>query len=305
MLIIIAGPTASGKTDLAINLAKRLKGEIISADSRLVYKDFNIGTAKPTSEELKQAKHHLIDVVEPTFNYTAAIYKKESHTIIDNLHKEGKIPILAGGTGFYISAAVDGLNIPEVKPDEPYRNSLKTIAEEQGNAELHKMLEKIDPLAAKKLHHNDSFRIIRALEVYHKTGKPISELQTKAPCPYNLIYIGLNAEKRDFLYNRINQRVFTMIETGLVEEVKFLIAKYGKTLSLLKTLGYKEVVEFLECECSYNAMIENIQKNTRHFARRQLIWFRKDDRINWYHIDKMPLELIVEDIIKKLNAYDR
>lgn len=304
-LIIIAGPTASGKTSLAIKLAKLLNTEIISADSRIVYKDFNIGTAKPTSEEMDGIKHHLIDITEATTQYTVSVYKEDARKIIDKLHKEDKVPIIAGGTGFYIRAAVDGLDIPDVKPDQEYREKLEAIAQKEGKVALHEILKKVDPVSSEKLHPNDSFRIIRALEVYYKTGKPISELQKRTPSPYNVLYISLNAEDREILYDRINQRVLTMIEDGLIEEVKFLIGKYGKTLSLLKTLGYKEVVDFLESKCSYNEMIEDIQKNTRNFARRQLIWFRADDRIHWYNIDKMSSDDMIKDIMKKLNDHDR
>jgi tRNA dimethylallyltransferase len=304
-LIIIAGPTASGKTDLAIKLAQQLHTEIISADSRLVYKDFNIGTAKPDKKEMQGIPHHLIDIVDPTDHYSAALYKTDANTLIDQLHTHKKIPIIAGGTGFYIRSAVDGLNIPEVQPDENYRTKLKNDATLFGNETLHQKLRDIDPLTAQKLHPNDLFRIIRALEVYKQTGKPISELQTKNPPRFNIFYAALNTENRDILYDRINRRVINMIEAGLIEEVKFLINKYGKTLSLLKTLGYKEVVEFLEEKYSTTEMIENIQKNTRRFARRQLIWFRADQRINWYTIDTQSHEDIITDILRKLEQYDR
>lgn len=297
---MLAGPTASGKTDLAVGLAKALNSEIISADSRLVYRGFDIGTAKPTMEERQGIVHHLIDIVEPSENYTAAIYKEDARKIIVELHNEGKIPIIAGGTGFYIRSAVDGLNMPDVKPDEVFRSQMTQFAQQNGNEALHQKLAEVDPVSAEKLHVNDLFRIIRALEVYHKTGIAKSCLQTREPSPYNLLYIALSADDRELLYRRINQRVFTMIEAGLIEEVKFLIAKYGKTLSLLKTLGYKEVVEFIESECSFNHMIENIQKNTRHFARRQLIWYRQDERIHWYFIDKMTPDQIIESILSKL-----
>ncbi|MEW5970253.1 MAG: tRNA (adenosine(37)-N6)-dimethylallyltransferase MiaA [Pseudomonadota bacterium] len=304
IIIVLAGPTASGKTDLAIRIAKILDSDIISADSRLVYRDFNIGTAKPSLQEMNGIKHHMIDIVNPDINFTAAVYKDMAQNIIDNLHNNNKIPVIAGGTGFYIKALIDGLNIPKVEPDEDYRNELKDFVDSHGKDALHNKLKVIDPESAFKLHPNDVFRVIRAMEVFHKTGSPISKLQTKNSSPYNLVYAALSTENRDYLYNRINHRVLTMIETGLTEEVKFLISKYGKTLSLLKTLGYKEVVDFMESKCSYNQMIENIQKNTRHFARRQLIWFRPDKRICWYFIDKSSPEMIVEDILNRLNSYD-
>lgn len=303
-LVIIAGPTASGKTDLAINLAQHLNTEIISADSRLVYRDFNIGTAKPTDQQRNLIKHHLIDIVEPTFNYTAGLYKEDANKIITQLLETNSIPIITGGTGFYIRSAIDGLNIPQVEPNVEYRNELKEFAVEHGNQSLHSKLTVIDPVSAQKLHYNDIFRVIRALEVYKETGKPISELQTKDSCPYDVLYVALTTNNRDFLYKKINERVLTMLESGLIEEVKFLVDKYGKTLPLLKTLGYKEAIDFLEHKCTYVKMIEDIQTNTRHFARRQLIWFRQDKRIIWYCIDEISPEQIISGIIKRIETHD-
>lgn len=303
-VLILTGPTASGKTDLAIRLAQSLNTEIISVDSRLVYKDFNIGTAKPTIEELSAVKHHLIDIVEPTFNYTVALYKNDARKIIDNLHLENRIPILAGGTGLYIRAAIEELNIPEVKPDVGYRNYLKQLVLDEGNTFVHDMLRQVDEQSAQRLHPNDILRIIRALEVYKHTGEPLSKLQTRGESIYKPIYIGLTSNERDFLYRRINQRVFDMIESGLVDEVKSLVNKYDRTLSILKTIGYKEVIAYFDGQTSFNTMIEEIQANTRRFAKRQLIWFRADERIKWYYIDVDSKEDIIAGILKSIKDYD-
>jgi tRNA dimethylallyltransferase len=303
-LLILSGPTASGKTSLAIDLALRLNTEIISADSRLVYKDFNIGTAKPDEKELNLVKHHMIDIISPDYKYSTALFQKDSELIINNLFSNNKIPIMAGGTGLYIRSVIDKLDFPEVEPDENFRQEKNNLALQNGNQYLHDKLHQIDPVTAKKLHLNDLFRVIRALEVYEKTGKPISAQQTKKELPYKIIYVCLGMEDRSILYQRINQRVLTMIESGLIEEVQFLVNKYGKTLSLLKTLGYKEVLDFLDHKCSLEEMIDNIQKNTRHFARRQLIWFRPDQRIIWYHLDRTSPEEVINDIINRLEIND-
>lgn len=304
-LIIISGPTASGKTDLTIKLAKLLNTEVISADSRLVYRDFNIGTAKPTTEEMQGVKHHLIDITDPTETYTASHFREDSLKIINNLFEKGKCPVVAGGTGFYIRMLTDNPDLPDVQPDQDLRDDLYLFAENNGNQALHDRLKQLDPVSAEKLHVNDLFRISRAIEVYEKTGRPVSSFEQKRSVPYNVLYVCLSAHNRDILYDRINLRVLNMLEHGLVEEVKILIGKYGKTLSLYKTLGYKEVVDFLESRCLYTQMISDIQQNTRHFARRQLIWFRPDERIVWYNIDKDSKQFIIEDIITRLNNNDR
>ena len=297
-IIAIIGPTASGKTDKAIKLAQFLDGEIISADSRLVYKDFNIGTAKPTTQELAIIPHYMIDLVTPEEEFTVNLFRNQADNLIQDILSRGKVPIIAGGTGFYIKALLEGFDIPEVKPNNEFREEMRKLVEENGREYLHKLLMEKDPKTASKLYINDSFRVIRALEVIQALGKPMSEVQTKTGAKYNIIYAGLCTENRDYLYERINRRVDIMISQGLVKEVKSLIEKYGKTISLLKTLGYKEICEYLDGLYSEEEAIEQIKKNTRNYAKRQLTWFRANKEAKWYFIDNLTSEEICSNIIE-------
>ena len=301
-IIALVGPTASGKTGIAVQLAQILNGEVISADSRLIYKDFNIGTAKPTIEEMENIPHHMIDVADPKDTYTVGLYKEQAEAVIDDIIGRGKVPIVAGGTGFYTKALLAGLDMPKVEPDEEFRQELDEFASLHGREALHNRLKEIDPVMAEKLHYNDKFRIIRALEVHKALGIPMSEAQKLKPPKYDVLYIGLNAQDREYLYGRVNKRVDIMIEQGLVEEVKNLINKYGKTVSLLKTLGYKEICEYIDGILSLEDSIELIKKDTRNFAKRQLTWFRANPEINWFYIDKMSGEQICKEIIKLYNV---
>ena len=298
-VIAIRGPTATGKSDLAIKLALEFQTEIISADSRLVYKDFNIGTAKPSPNELLKVKHHCIDVVSPTDDFSVTEYRKIAQYAMDNLFQQNKPPIIAGGTGFYVKSLLEGLDIPKVEADENFRTRMRNLAENRGNEFLFEILREKDDKIAQKLHPNDIFRVIRALEVIEKTGKKMSELQTKNKPDYNIIYIFLDAKDREYLYDRINRRVDTMLETGLVEEVKFLIAKYGKTVSLLKTLGYKEISEYLDGEMSLEEAAELLKKNTRNFAKRQLTWFRAVKDTHKFYIDELPKDELFQKVKEK------
>jgi len=240
----------------------------------------------------------MIDITEPTENYTAGLYKKQANIVIKDILSRGRIPIIAGGTGFYIKALLQGLDIPEIKPDIEFRNTMNTLIKEKGKEYLHGILRQKDPVIADKLHPNDSVRIIRALEVINATGDKMSEVQAVKNPDYRTLYIGLNSENRDYLYERINNRVEIMHKIGLVEEVKGIINKYGKTLSLLNTLGYKEICNYLDGQISLDEALTEIKKNTRNFAKRQLTWFRANKEINWYYIDKMKIKDIIREIIK-------
>lgn len=301
-IISLVGPTSSGKTDIAIELAKALNGEIISADSRLVYRDFDIGTAKPTIEERCGIEHHLIDVVSPVVTYSVSDYVKEAELAIEKIKSKDKTAILTGGTGFYIKALLEGLNIPKVAPDEDFRLEMRGFAKEFGNDKLYQKLVEIDPIAAEKLHPNDVFRVIRALEIHKATSELPSMLQTVKEPAHHAVYFGLNAQDREFLYEKINLRTQVMLDKGLVKEVEGIIAKYGKTLPLLKTLGYKEICEYLDNEITLDEAKEKIQKNTRNYAKRQLTWFRANEKIKWYHIDTTEKDEIVQDIKKCLST---
>jgi tRNA dimethylallyltransferase len=298
-IIAIVGPTASGKTNISIQIAKKLDGEIISADSRLVYKDFNIGTAKPTKEEAAEIPHYLIDVESPLITYTVGRYKQEAGEQIKKILNKNKIPIIVGGTGFYVKALLEGLNIPDVDPDENFRQEMKDFVEKFGWQGIYKKLEQEDPETAKRLYPQDVFRIIRALEVKKVSGQKMSELQTVSESEYDMLYFGLNTEDREFLYERINRRVLLMIEQGLIEEVEGLIQKYGRTAPLLKTLGYKEICEYFDGNYTLEETIAKIQQNTRKFAKRQLTWFRANKKINWFFIDRMRSYEIVAEIVEK------
>jgi len=300
-IISLVGPTSSGKTDIAIELAKALDGEIISADSRQVYCDFDIGTAKPSLEERRGVSHHLIDVESPFVTYSVSDFVEEAEKAIEDILKRGKTPIIAGGTGFYIKALLEGLDIPKVAPDDDFRAEMRDFAAKYGNDLLYQKLVKIDSVAAQKLHPNDVFRVIRALEINKHTGDLPSERQVLKESKYQGIYFGLNAQDRAFLYDKINSRTDVMLEKGLVEEVESLISKYGRNLKLLDTLGYKEICEYLDGNITLDEAKAKIQKNTRNYAKRQLTWFGANPKIKWYHIDTMTKEEIVQDIIKCLS----
>lgn len=301
-IISLVGPTSSGKTEIAIELAKILNGEIISADSRLVYEDFNIGTAKPDIAERQGIEHYLIDVASPYVTYSASDYVSAAEQAISEIRFKGKVPILTGGTGFYIKALLEGLDIPKVAPDEDFRLQMRNFARNFGNENLYQRLVELDPAAAEKLHPNDVFRVIRALEIHHVTGELPSKLQITKEPNHKAIYFGLNAEDRDFLYQKINLRTDIMLERGLIAEVEELITKYGANLQLLNTLGYKEICEYLRGDATLDEAREKIQKNTRNYAKRQLTWFRANEKIKWYHIDKMTKDEIVQDIKECLST---
>jgi len=291
-LIVILGPTASGKSGLAVKLALRLNSgqakkqfgingaEIVSADSRQIYKEMDIGTAKPTKKERKIIKHYLIDIKKPSRHYTVAEYKKEAIKTINKIIKSGKIPFLVGGTGLYIKAVIDNLEIPEVKPDWRLRRKLESKIEKEGLKSVYQELIKADPEAAYIVDPNNPRRIIRALEVAIKTKKPFSQQRKKGEPLFDALEIGLNPSKEKLIKN-IKKRTNRMIKMGLVKEVKNLIKKYNKNLSTFDTIGYREIIEYLDGGITLFEAIENINKNTRHFARRQMTWFRGDKRIQW------------------------
>jgi tRNA dimethylallyltransferase len=296
-LLIIAGPTGSGKSYLAMELAQKLKTDIISADSRQIYRDFDIGTAKPPVEEQKLVRHHLIDIRPPTENFTVAEYAGLVKPLIEQIHSSGKLPLLVGGTGLYIKSLIEGFSIPEVKPLPELRRKLNEEAEQYGNNVLYERARSIDPTAMEKIHENDLIRIIRVLEVFESTGQQFSSLKKRSPeLIYNLIYIGLDMD-REKLYERIGRRVEKMIEDGLVDEVKSLMDNYGSDLNLLQTINYREIRDFILEKSSLDEAKELMKKDTRNFAKRQLTWFRNDQYIRW---EKFENEKDVNRIIDNL-----
>lgn len=272
-MIIIAGPTAVGKTEVAIRVCQNVNGQIISVDSRQIYKFMDIGTAKPTLEERNLVKHHLIDIVEPNEYYSVYQFRNDAIHAAKQILNEGKIPVFVGGTGLYIDSLLRGI-FDGFPRDEQLRSDLLRLEKENAGS-LRKLLEKYDPQAAFKIHKNDLKRTIRALEVCLKSGRKFSELQKEISPAGKFTLIILNRDRNE-LYDRINLRVERMIENGLIDEVENLLRKgYTKELNSMKTIGYQEVIEYMEGKIDYRSMIEKIKKNTRHFARRQLIWFRR------------------------------
>ena len=305
-LIVITGPTAIGKTSISISLAKRLNGEIISADSMQIYKGMDIGTAKVTEAEMDGVPHHLIDFVYPDQQFTVADYKENATKIIQSLNKEGKLPIIAGGTGLYINSLVYELNFVDVPPDQDLRDKLENLAYEEGNRALLEKLEKIDPLAASKYTENDIQRIVRAIEITTLSGKTYHEYGSNFRTPndsYDLVMYCLNLDRQK-LYERINQRVDIMLQLGLVNEVRGLMDKgYGKDLVSMKAIGYKEIMEYLEGNESYDDVVEKIKKLSRNYAKRQLTWFRRDNRINWVEVEEYgSKDAIVDYLVSDIRS---
>lgn len=282
-VIVICGPTASGKTALSIELAKKIDGEIVSADSMQIYEDMNIGTAKPTKEEMECIKHHLIGYVSPEERYNVARYKKDAIKKIEEILKRGKNPIVVGGTGLYVNSLVDAIEYEEVQIDLEYRQYLESLAEENGLDRVYEMAKKIDPKATEKISKNDKKRIFRILEIYKATNKTKTQQEIesrKKENPYDFRVFGINME-REKLYERINLRVDIMIQQGLIDEVKNILKKYNSFPTAMQGLGYKEVVLYLEDKYSKEEMIEKIKCESRRYAKRQITWFKQTTGITW------------------------
>ena len=282
-VIVICGPTASGKTSLSVELAKKCNGEIISADSMQIYKEMNIGTAKVTPEEMQGIKHYMIDIVSPTERYSVAEFKVQAEKAIEEILKKGKTPIIAGGTGLYVNSLVYNIQYNDIKIDEEYRKYLEERVEKEGLQSLYEEAKKIDFEAMKSISKNDQKRILRVLEMYHQTGKTKTELEKesrKEEVKYDYKVYAINWEREE-LYKRINKRVDIMIEQGLIEEVENLIKKYNKFPTAMQGLGYKEVVEYLDKKITKEEMIEKIKMETRRYAKRQITWFKKIENVKW------------------------
>ena len=303
-LIVVAGPTASGKTGLAIDIANYVGGEIVSADSMQIYKYMDIGSAKPTKEEQSQAVHHMIDFLEPHEEFSVADYTEMAHKVIADIYGRGKIPVMAGGTGLYINSVVNDVTFGEMDTDYELREELKKSAEEKGSEYLLHMLEEFDEVSAKRLHPNNLRRIIRAIEFYKITGKPISEHQEetkKTDRRYNSLMLCVNWDREE-LYDRINRRVDMMMNEGLLDEVKRLMDMgYTQALNSMKGIGYKEVMDYFDGKASLEETVEIIKQSSRRYAKRQLTWFRRDERIH-YVSSENPFEeakILIDDFLRK------
>lgn len=271
------GPTASGKTSYAINLAKKINGEIISADSRLVYKGFDILCAKPDEDERAGIRHYLIDVVDPEVDYSVANYCDDAQEAIEEIVSRGKVPIVVGGTGLYFRILLEDYDMPRVKPNYELRLQLERL----DTKELHEMLFHLDEKSSQKIHYNNKVKIIRAIEVCKSLGKPMSQVAGRRETVYDVDWIGLNFEDRSKLYERINQRVDLMLEKGAVEETKKLLSKHGRVSNFINTIGYRELISYLDGEKTIEDAIEELKKNSRRYAKRQLSWFRQNEKIKW------------------------
>ena len=283
-LVILAGPTAVGKTDLSICLAKRINGAIISADSMQVYKYMDIGSAKVMPEEMQGIPHYLIDCLEPSEPFNIVRFQQMAKEALETIYANGQIPIVAGGTGFYIQALLYDIDFASQDSDKAFRQKLSDFAREHGNEALHEKLKNIDPVSYENIHPNNSKRVIRALEYYHMTGQPISahnEEEHQKTSPYDFAYFVLTDDRKT-LYDRIDRRVDLMIEKGLVEEVRALYDKgYRRDMVSMQGLGYKEILDYLEGTCTLEEAVYVIKRETRHFAKRQLTWFRRERDVIW------------------------
>ncbi|MGN0181801.1 MAG: tRNA (adenosine(37)-N6)-dimethylallyltransferase MiaA [Candidatus Ornithomonoglobus sp.] len=281
-LVVVAGPTASGKTRLAIDIAKRFDGEIVSADSMQIYKYMNIGTAKPTAEERAECPHHLIDFVEPDAEFSVADYTALAHKVIADITARGKLAVMCGGTGLYINSVVNDVTFCEQDTDYEMREKLRALAEREGGERLLGILSEFDPVSAGRLHPNNLRRIIRAIEFYRTTGVPISEHQEmtkRTESRYEPVMFCINHD-RSVLYERINRRVDMMLDEGLLDEVKRIMDMgYTKDMNSMKGIGYKEIMDYFSGECTLEEAVVNVKQGSRRYAKRQLTWFRRDERI--------------------------
>jgi len=301
-IIVICGPTASGKTNLGIKIANKIDGEIISCDSMQIYKDMDIGTAKPTIEEQNEAKHHLIDFVSPDKRYSVSEYKKDAEAKIKEILKNNKTPIIVGGTGLYLNSLVYGIEYPDIETDLKYRKELEQRVEKEGLDKLYNEAKKIDNIAIERVSSNDKKRILRILELYHSTGKTKTELEIESrknevKYDYKIFVLNMDREK---LYDRINKRVDIMIKNGLIEEVQKILKKYKEFPTAMQGLGYKEVVEYLENKTTKEEMIEKIKQESRRYAKRQITWFKSYKNAIWLDaLKNNNVYTILEEISEK------
>ncbi len=306
-IIAVAGPTASGKSALALELCKRLDGELISLDSMQIYRGLDIGTAKPTKAEQAEVRHHMIDICEPTENFSAAEFAERAHKVIADVRSRGKRAVLCGGTGLYLDTVLGRLDFGEIESDEKLRGELIAFAEKNGAEALHERLREIDPQAAEKIHPNNVRRVARAIEIYELTGKTKTEHDREAisDSPYESLIIGLDYDDREMLYSRINRRVDAMIEAGLEEEVRSLVSRglLSAESTAGQAIGYKEMLGYIAGDCSLGDAVEKIKLGTRRYAKRQLTWLRRNPSINWLYPDRLcdfqSLVLEAEKIINK------
>ena len=304
-LVVITGPTATGKSRVGALVAEKTNGEIVSADSMLIYRGMDIGTAKPTEAERRGIPHYMIDIIEPDQEYSVALYQVQARTVIDDIHQRKKLPFLVGGTGLYINSVISNYSFSGIKGDSSIRDALIKEAISGGPGLLHRKLSVVDPEAASRLHPGDTRRIIRALEVHYLTGKPISyhHKADEQKSPYNHVILGLTLD-REKLYMRIEHRVESMINSGLVDEVRGLLERgYSPELNSMRGLGYKEIISYLKGDLTLDQAVEVLKRNTRRFAKRQHTWFRRYKDIKWFDIEKHGgYEAVAQEITKHVEG---
>ena len=292
IIYALVGPTCTYKSSISIELAKKYPFEIISADSRLIYKEMDIGTSKPSSDELKKVPHHMINLVEPEKNYSVGTYKKESEEKINNIFEREKMPLFVGGTGLYLNSVLLGLSIPEVKPDLSFRRQLKDFTQEK----LYEDLKKLDPKATEIIHKNDNFRTVRALEVIYKTNKLFSKLKTVRELPFRVVWIGLTYRDRELHTEKIKKRAEDFLKIGFIDEVKHLLEKYGELDLFKRTIGYSEVIDYLKNLLDKDKLVEKITLNTKRLVKRQMSWLRSNKGIKWLYLDEASYDEILERV---------
>ncbi|MDO6655693.1 tRNA (adenosine(37)-N6)-dimethylallyltransferase MiaA [Anaerobacillus sp. 1_MG-2023] len=294
-LVTVLGPTAVGKTKTSIELAKVLDGEIISGDSMQIYRGMDIGTAKVTEDEMEGIPHYLIDIKQPTESFSAAEFQKLATELVTDINRRGKVPIIAGGTGLYVKSVTHQYAFSEAKEDSEYREQLEQMADKEGPIAFHERLKDVDPVSYETIHPNNVRRVVRALEVYHVTGEPVSASKDALPeqSPYNLVNVGLTMD-RDVLYERINQRVDLMVEAGLLEEAQSLYDEGVRNCQSVQAIGYKEIYRYLEDRVSLEDAIMELKQNSRRYAKRQLTWFRHQMAMDWYDMTEHREEKIQE-----------
>lgn len=301
-VVVLVGPTGVGKSEIAVQLALRLDGEIVTADSMQVYKGMDIGTAKPTPEEQRCVPHHLIDVVSPNQHFNVAMYRDLAHRVIAEIHERGRLPIVSGGTGLYIRAVLDEFLFPDQGADPQVRRELYELAERLGPRHLHERLREVDPQSAARLHPNDVRRVVRALEVFKRTGRTLSEqiAEARAAEPrYRAVRVGLTRPRKE-LYDRINRRVDDQLRRGLVDEVRRLREAYSLEGTAVQALGYKELFPYLDGECTLEEAVATLKRETRQYAKRQFTWFKRDTQIRWFDLSAYPT---TDDAVEAIVSY--
>ena len=304
-IIAIVGPTASGKTGLSVAMAKHFGADIVSADSMQIYREMNIGTAKPSMEERCGVRHHLMGHVGVEQSYNVVSYVKDARAVLDQLYLEQKLPILCGGTGLYVDHLLSDTDFFDIPFDAAVRARFQAIANEQGPEELYFLLKETDPVLAEKLHPNDIKRVIRGLEVFETTGRKLSDYQSDShrESPFRVLYLGLNYKDRSILYDRINKRVDLMVEDGLIREVRELMENYALSDTARAAIGYKEIIDCIEAGGELSSAIELIKQKSRNYAKRQLTWFGKNKEIHWLYPDETDCETLHAQAIELIGEF--